>query len=188
MILSGFFIWIFNHYLAEPNYLSKCENFPYFVIGSGAEDCVTVLMDPVNPVLLGQGRWLTGDASGRASEETGVQVDPVQARLDELLRRLESLGSGLKKLPSGRQMQQNRSDILKTMLGGMEMIIGLTKAGANAGTIGRMRLGATPSQRIISRLCPRGLETQNSFTIMSLMFSCTGEAGTQVLIASLFLH
>ena len=28
-------------------------------------------MDPVNPVLPGEGRWLTGDASTRASEETG---------------------------------------------------------------------------------------------------------------------
>ena len=33
------------------------------------------LMDPVNPVLPGDGRWLTGDASARASEETGVQSD-----------------------------------------------------------------------------------------------------------------
>ena len=47
-------------------------------------------MDPVNPVLPGEGRWLTGDASARASEETGMQLDPMQARLDELLRRLES--------------------------------------------------------------------------------------------------
>ena len=29
----------------------------------------------VNPVLPGEGRWLTGDASARASEETGVQSD-----------------------------------------------------------------------------------------------------------------
>ena len=43
------------------------------------------LMEPMNPVLPGEGRWLTGDASAR-SEETGVQVDPVQAQLDELLR------------------------------------------------------------------------------------------------------
>ena len=47
-------------------------------------------MEPMNPVLPGEGRWRTGNASARASEETGVQVDPVQARLDELLRRLES--------------------------------------------------------------------------------------------------
>ena len=37
-------------------------------------------MEPVNSVFPGEGRWLTGDASARAS----------QARLDELLRRLES--------------------------------------------------------------------------------------------------
>ena len=49
-------------------------------------------MDLVNPVLPGGGRWLTGDASARASEETGMQLDPMQARLDELLRRLESQG------------------------------------------------------------------------------------------------
>ena len=47
-------------------------------------------MERVNPVLPGEGRWLTGDASARASEETGMQLDPMQARLDELLRRLES--------------------------------------------------------------------------------------------------
>ena len=29
------------------------------------------LMEPTNPVLPGEGRWLTGDASARASEETG---------------------------------------------------------------------------------------------------------------------
>ena len=32
-------------------------------------------MEPVNPVFPGEGRWLTGDASARASEETGVQSD-----------------------------------------------------------------------------------------------------------------
>ena len=32
-------------------------------------------MDPVNPVLPGEGRWLTGDTSARASEEAGVQSD-----------------------------------------------------------------------------------------------------------------
>ena len=47
-------------------------------------------MEPMNHVLPGEGPWLTGDASARALEGTGVQVDPVQARLDELLRRLES--------------------------------------------------------------------------------------------------
>ena len=40
------------------------------------------LMEPVNPVFPGEGRWLTGDASARASEETGVQLDSTQARLD----------------------------------------------------------------------------------------------------------
>ena len=39
------------------------------------------LMDPVNPVLPGEGRWLTGDASARV---TGMQLDPMQARLDEV--------------------------------------------------------------------------------------------------------
>ena len=33
-------------------------------------------MGPVHPVLPGEGRWLTGDASARTSEETGVQEDP----------------------------------------------------------------------------------------------------------------
>ena len=32
-------------------------------------------MDLVNPVLPGEGRWLTGDASARASEESGAQSD-----------------------------------------------------------------------------------------------------------------
>ena len=56
------------------------------------------LMEPVNPVLPGEGRWLTGDASARASEETGVQLDPMQARLDELMRRLESQESLIRTL------------------------------------------------------------------------------------------
>ena len=47
-------------------------------------------MEPVNLVLPGEGRWLTGEASAWASEEAGVQSDPMQVRLDELLRRLES--------------------------------------------------------------------------------------------------
>ena len=55
-------------------------------------------MEPVNHVLPGEGRWLTGDASARASEETGVQLDPMQARLDELLRRLESQESLIRTL------------------------------------------------------------------------------------------
>ena len=42
-------------------------------------------MEPRNPVLPDEGRWLSGDASARASEETGVQVDAVQTRLGELL-------------------------------------------------------------------------------------------------------
>ena len=32
-------------------------------------------MDPVNPVLPGEGRWLTGDTFVRASEESCVQSD-----------------------------------------------------------------------------------------------------------------
>ena len=70
---------------------------------------------------------------------------------------------------------------------GMGMISELVKAGAKAGTIGRMRLGATPSQRTIPRLCQRGLETLNSLMTMSLMPSCTREARTQVIIPFLFL-
>ena len=34
----------------------------------------------VNPVLPGEGRWLTGDASARASEETGVQSDLISQK------------------------------------------------------------------------------------------------------------
>ena len=55
-------------------------------------------MEPMNPVLQGEGRWLTGDATARASEETGVPRDPVQSRLDELLRRLESQESFIRTL------------------------------------------------------------------------------------------
>ena len=73
------------------------------------------------------------------------------------------------------------------MLGGMEMVNGLTKAGAKAGAIGRMHLGATPSHRTIPRLCRRGMETQNSLMTMSLKSSCTREARTQVIIAFWFL-
>ena len=56
------------------------------------------LMEPMNPVFPGEGRWLTGDASARASEETGVQLDPMHARLDEVLKRLESPESLIKTL------------------------------------------------------------------------------------------
>ena len=63
-------------------------------------------MDPLNPVLLGEGRRLTGDASARASEETGMQLDPMQARLDELLRRLESQESLVRTLQA-RQVPLN---------------------------------------------------------------------------------
>ena len=58
VFLSGYFITI---WLNQIVYRSVSENFPYFVIGSGAQDCVTVpssLMEPVNPVFPGEGRWL----------------------------------------------------------------------------------------------------------------------------------
>ena len=35
-------------------------------------------MEPVNLVLPGEGRWLTGGASAQASEETGVQSDMIK--------------------------------------------------------------------------------------------------------------
>ena len=73
------------------------------------------------------------------------------------------------------------------MRGGMGMISGLFKAGAKAGTTGRMRLGAIPSQRTIPRLCQRGMETRNSVMTVSLMSSCAKEARIQVIFASLFL-
>ena len=34
-------------------------------------------MDPVKPFLPGEGRWLNGGASAGASEETGMQLDPI---------------------------------------------------------------------------------------------------------------
>ena len=66
--LSGYFITIWLNQII----LSKCANFPYFVIGSGAARLCHgpfSLMDLVNPVLPGEGRWLTGDASARALED-----------------------------------------------------------------------------------------------------------------------
>ena len=68
------------------------------MIGSGAQECVTAR----NPVFPGEGCWVTGDASARASKETGVQLDPMQARLDELLRRLESHESLIRTLQATR--------------------------------------------------------------------------------------
>ena len=41
LILSGSFIWIFYHYLTESNYISKCENFSYFVIPHHPRHVVT---------------------------------------------------------------------------------------------------------------------------------------------------
>ena len=55
-------------------------------------------MEPVNPVFPDEDRWLTGDAYARASQETGVQLDPMQARLGELLRRMESQESLIRTL------------------------------------------------------------------------------------------
>ena len=55
-------------------------------------------MDPVTPVLPREGPWLTGEASARAAVETGVQLDPMQARLDELLRRFENQESLIRTL------------------------------------------------------------------------------------------
>ena len=95
-----------------------------------------------------------------------MQLDPMQARLDELLRRLESQESLVRTLQATQvplnedtqeaawwtKKQQNHSNNL-TMRGGMGMIGGLIKAGTKAGTIGRMRLGTIPSQRTIPRLC-----------------------------------
>ena len=69
------------------------------------------------------------------------------------------------------------------MLGGMEVIHGLVEAG----TIGRMRLGAIRSQRTNPRLCRRGMETQNSLMTMSLMSSWAKEARIQVIITFLFI-
>ena len=66
------------------------------------------LLEPMNPVHPGEGRWLTGDASARASVETGVQVDSVQARLDELLRRLESQESLIRTLQATQIPSQRR--------------------------------------------------------------------------------
>ena len=66
------------------------------------------LMEPVNPVFPGEGRWLTGDASARASEETGVQLDPMQARLYELLKRLESHESLIRTLQATHFSSQRR--------------------------------------------------------------------------------
>ena len=37
-VLSGYFITVW----LNQTILSKCENFTYFVIGGGAQDCVTV--------------------------------------------------------------------------------------------------------------------------------------------------
>ena len=57
---------------------------------------------------LSEGRWLTGEASARASEETGVQLDPMHARLDELSRRLESQESLIRTLQATQSSSQRR--------------------------------------------------------------------------------
>ena len=56
------------------------------------------LMEAMQSVLPREGRWLTGEASARASEEAGVQSGLIQARLDELLRRKESQESLIRTL------------------------------------------------------------------------------------------
>ena len=59
------------------------------------------------------------------------------------------------------------------------------KSGTKAGTVGRLRLGAIPSQRTIPRPCHRGKETRNSLMTVSWMSSCTTEVRTQVIIVFL---
>ena len=72
------------------------------------------------------------------------------------------------------------------MLGGMEMINGLAKAGAEARTIGGIHLGVTPSEGTIPRLCRRGMETQNISMTMSLLSSCIKKVRKQVITVSCF--
>ena len=142
-------------------------------------------MELMNPVLPGDGRWVTGEASARASEETGVQLVPMQARLFELLRRLECQESLIRTLQATQVLLNEDSQETAwwtTQTAEPQpqhdddawwngMVTGLVKAGTKAGTIGRMRLGATPRQRTIPRLCQRGMETQNSLMTLRLMFS-----------------
>ena len=65
-------------------------------------------MEPMNHVLPGEGPWLTGDASARALEGTGVQVDAVQARLDELLRTIGKSGISDQDFLSNPNLSQRR--------------------------------------------------------------------------------
>ena len=107
----------------------------------------------MNPVLPGEGRSLTGDASARASEETGVKLVPMQARLGEFLRRLENQESLIRTLQA-TQVPLNE-DTQETAWWTKEaaepqqmgMISGLIKAGAKVATTGRMRLGANVEWR-----------------------------------------
>ena len=152
-------------------------------------------MDSVNPVLPGEVRSLTGDASARASDETGMQLDPMQARLDELLRRLESQESLIRTLQATQvPLNEDTQEAAWRTTEAAEPQQQFDDAWWNGydqwtgqDWSGLMRLGAIPSQRTIPRLCQRGMETRNSLMTMSLMSSCTKEARIQVIIASLFL-
>ena len=80
-----------------------------------------------------------------------------------------------KRLAGGRQRHHNHSNNLMMMSGGMKTISGMAEAGAKAGTIGRLRLGVTPSQRT----------TWNGDA--KLFDDCTREDLILVITASLFL-
>ena len=73
------------------------------------------------------------------------------------------------------------------MRGGMVLTSGLVKAGTKAGTIGRMRLGAVPSQRTIPRLCQRGVETRNSLMFDVLMYKRGSNPGDHCLLVPRFI-
>ena len=113
------------------------------------------LIEPVNPVLPREGRWLTGEASARASEETGVQFDP-------------TLTLQATQVPLNEAPQENawwRSNNL-TMRGGMGMISGLVKAGVKAGIIWSNASWSNTKPTHNPTTVPAWKEMQNSLMTM----------------------
>ena len=156
----------------------------------------------MNQVLPREGRWLTGDASTRDSKETGVQVDPVQTCLDELLRRLagqESLIRTFQATQIPLNEEQPETDSWTTEAtepqrrpdddawwNGNDQWTG-HRLEPKLEQLAECILSASPSQRTIPRLCRCGMETQTFLMTLSLMSSCIKERIIQAIIVLLFL-
>ena len=131
--LSGYFItvWLTQKFQVE------CENFSYFGIGSGAQECVTVPSSWWSQWIwffqVKVAGWLARHLLGRQKKLVCNWLDPMRVRLVEFLKRLSRIPTSRlskqhkflstkthKKPHGGRRKQENHSNNLTTMRGGMK--------------------------------------------------------------------